>query len=65
MEFNATEPILSNDEVQRVIDERLEAILEQEANTSMREESSFSSGRRSSLKCNLKEFWKRLLNTGK
>lgn len=60
MANNASEPILSHDQVQRMIDERLEVILEQEARDSRKGgKADWESGK--SLLKRIEKLWKRMI----
>ena len=61
MANNASEPILSHEQVQRMIDERLETILEQEARDSGKNGNANWKSGKSFLK-RIGELWKRITN---
>lgn len=63
MEHKAPEPLLSYEEVQRVIDERLEAILQEEASDPGLVMS--GQGRPGTINYKLKEFWSKLTKNNK
>lgn len=61
MANNASEPILSHDQVQRMIDERLELILEEEARDSGKNANAHMKSGKSFLN-RIGELWKKITN---
>ena len=60
MGSRSNEPLMPYEEVQRLIDERLEAILLQESYEPV--QSSARKSDRGEVKCKLKSIWKRITN---